>query len=151
MAAANFYARERLRGAGEPALRENDKAVPPEHLLQAAWQHQRLLRDQLRTLDGRTVRVLHPGFKNHEAGPDFRGAVVQVGDDPSHSGDVEIDLHPGGWRGHGHDRNPNFKGVILHVTWDGDKPAAEGVPTLRLEGMLDAPLSELGAWLGAIR
>ena len=40
---------------------------------------QRLLRDQLMTLDGETVRVLHPGFKNHEAGPDFRGAVVQIG------------------------------------------------------------------------
>ncbi len=148
MAAANYYARERLRGAAETALRENDKAIPLEHLLQAVWQHQRLLRDQLRTLDGRTVRVLHPGFKNHEAGPDFRGAVVQVGDDPPRSGDVEIDLHPGGWRAHGHDRNPNFKGVILHVTWDGDKPAAQGIPTLPLAGMLDAPLSELGAWLG---
>ena len=102
--AANFYARERLRGAAETALRENDRAIPPEQLLQAIWQHQRLLRDQLRTLDGHKVRVLHPGFKNHEAGPDFRKAMVQVGCDAAVSGDIEIDLRPDGWRAHGHDR-----------------------------------------------
>jgi hypothetical protein len=148
MIGANFYAGWRLRHAAGFVLRENHEAIPPEQLLQAIWQQQRLLRDQLRTLDGRPVRVLHPGFKNHEAGPDFRGAVIQLGEEPPRSGDVEVDLNPAGWRGHGHDRNPNFKNVILHVTWDGEHPAAAGIPALPLRGRLDAPLGELAAWLG---
>ena len=37
------------------------------------------------------VRVLHPGFWNHEAGPDFRGVALQFeGEEPS-SGDIEVD------------------------------------------------------------
>ena len=58
----------------------NDSA-PPEKLLQAVWQHQRLQRDQLKTADGKSVRVLHPGFASVEGGPDFRGAVLQIGDE----------------------------------------------------------------------
>src|SRR6185369_1059272 len=112
------YAEWRLRNGLVPILRE-DRESPPEALLQAIWQHQRLRRDELRTAaDGRPVRVLHPGFRSVEGGPDFRGAVVQFGDDPPRSGDVEVDVRPGGWRAHGHDRNPAFEKVILHVVWE---------------------------------
>src|SRR5579859_7827797 len=122
----NFYARWRLQDHSCSAFQE-ERDAPPERLLQAVWQQQRLLRDQLKTLDGQTVRVLHPGFKNHEAGPDFRGAMVRIGTEASRTGDVEIDLVPGGWRAHGHDRNPAFKQVVLHVIWEGDRAVAEGL------------------------
>ena len=113
----NFYADWRPRfGAGNVLRDENDP--PPERLLQAIWRHQRLQRDRLKTADGKSVRVLHPGFASVEGGPDFRGAVIQIGDDAPRSGDVEIDLRVGGWRAHGHDRNPNFKNVLLHVVWE---------------------------------
>jgi uncharacterized protein DUF2851 len=145
----NLYARWRARSpAAADALREAREAVPSERLLQQVWQHQRLLRDQLRTLDGKTVRVLHPGFWNREAGPDFRQAIVQIVPDPPCSGDVEIDLHPGGWRSHGHDRNPSYQNVILHVVWDGVTDAPGTLPTVALKSHLDAPLSELAQWLG---
>src|SRR6266404_1000097 len=68
---------------------QTDLDSPPERLLQAVWLHQRLRRDQLKTLDGQPVRVLHPGFHNLESGPDFRGAVVQVGQESPRSGDVK--------------------------------------------------------------
>ncbi len=144
----NFYARWRARGLPGPTLQEGPDSSPPEFLLQAIWQQQRLLRDQLKTLDGQTVRVLHPGFKNHEAGPDFHGAIVQIGAAAARTGDVEIDLQANGWRAHGHDRNPAFKQVVLHVIWDGDRAVAQGLPALALRGRLDAPLGELNAWLG---
>jgi Protein of unknown function (DUF2851) len=141
----NFYARWRVRSGLAVALRD-DSDSPPERLLQAVWQHQRLRRDQLRTLDGETVRVLHPGFGNVEGGPDFRGALVQIGDDAPRSGDVEVDIRTSGWRAHGHDKNPSFQTVILHVVWDGDHVA--GSPqTLHLNRALDAPLGELSLWL----
>jgi hypothetical protein len=143
----NFYADWRLR-CGKTFFLGEAAAPLPEKLLQIIWNHQRLLRDQLRTLDGRPVRVLHPGFWNHEAGPDFRGAVLQIGDDVATSGDIEIDLRSDGWRNHGHDRNPNFENVILHVIWEPDGNSGSSTPTLALKSFLDAPINELNLWLG---
>ena len=142
--ADNFYAawRERSRNMG---VLHDEHAAPPEKLLQAVWQHQRVKRSQLRTTDGKTLRVLHPGFVSVEGGPDFRGAVLQQGDGGTITGDVEIDLEPGGWRAHGHDRNPHFKNVILHVVWtEGSKSNVQcPLGTLALKGFLDASPAEL--------
>lgn len=127
-------------------LREKD--APAEVLLQAVWQQQRLLRDRLKTLDGRPVRALHPGFLNREAGPDFHEAFVQVGDDPPETGDIEVDVEFSGWKSHGHDRNPNFRKVILHVVWEAKGvPPRHGLPVLALKPFLDAPIEELAARL----
>jgi len=139
----SLYAHWRRQLAGASALHE--ETPPPERLLQAVWQHQRLRRDQLVTLDGQPVRVLHPGFVNREGGPDFRGAVIQFGSGTPRAGDVEVDLRASGWHAHGHDRNPSFRDVILHVIWDQEKATTR--PTLALHSVLDAPLSELGLWL----
>ena len=125
----------------------DEKDAPPERLLQAIWRHQRLRRDRLRTADGRAVRILHPGFVSVEGGPDFRDAVIQIGDAVPCSGDVEIDLRAGGWRAHGHDRNPAFQNVLLHVVWDDTRPIPNAPPALPLSHSLDAPLAELGLWL----
>jgi len=144
----SFYAEWRLRGGGVCALRESGE-IPPEHLLQSVWQHQRLLRQQLKTLDGQSVRILHPGFLSREGGPDFRGAVVQFGEAAPASGDIEVDLHASGWRAHGHDKNPAFEKVILHVVWDGDKFSDKSPPRLVVRDQLDSPISELGLWLNS--
>jgi hypothetical protein len=143
----SFYAEWRVRSGVVTVLHE-DHESPPERLLQAIWQNQRLLRDQLKTLDGESVRVLHPGFRSVEGGPDFRGAVVQVGEGPVRSGDVEVDLRSSGWRAHGHDRNASFRNVILHVIWEGERVVNGAPPTLTLRGTLDASLGELSLWLG---
>jgi hypothetical protein len=106
---------------------------------------------------------LHPGFVSVEGGPDFRGAVIQIGDAAPSSGDVEIDLRVGGWRAHGHDRNPDFKNVLLHVVWErlGVPPSGGAGNDGRLKAelrtrppaslslcdALDAPIAELGLWL----
>src|ERR1019366_3564568 len=159
-AAENFYAHWRAQLTSPPALRDENEA-PAERLLQAVWQHQRLRRDRLETADGKIVRVLHPGFISLEGGPDFRGAMIQIGDVPARAGDVEIDLRSAGWHAHGHDRNPNFKNVILHVVWDAAGVYAEAghrlnapdrrqpglqplPPTLSIKDQLDASLAELG-------
>jgi len=136
----NFYARWRAKTVAANFLR--DEQFPTERLLQAIWQHQRLRRDELKTTDGKTVRVFHPGFASVEGGPDFRGAVLQIGDVAPKSGDVEIDLNARGWREHGHDRNPNFKNVLLHVLWEIPKSKTPNT-VLCLQNVLDAPLAEL--------
>jgi hypothetical protein len=144
----NLYAQWRLDSGAVSLFHEKGES-PPEFLLQAVWQHQRLQRDQLRSLDGETVQVLHPGFLSREGGPDFRGAVIQFGHAPPCSGDVEVDVHATGWSAHGHDRNAAFRTVILHVIWDGDRPARGAPPTLVIRDKLDAPVGELGLWLNS--
>ena len=144
--AENFYADWRSR-FGLAQVLHDEIEPPPERLLQAIWRHQRLQRDRLQTADGKSVRILHPGFVSVEGGPDFRGAVIQIGDAAPCSGDVEIDLRAGGWRAHGHDRNPAFQNVLLHVVWDDTRPMPNAPPTLPLSHSLDAPLAELGLWL----
>jgi len=121
--------------------------TPPERLLQSIWHHQRLRRDDLRVADGRPLNVLHPGFWNHGAGPDFRSAVLQIGGEAPFTCDIEIDLEPGGWRAHGHDRNKAFSNVRLHVVWA--PTALSALPCLALKDVLDAPVGEIALWLGS--
>lgn len=132
-------------------LRDDRDGAPPEKLLQAVWLRQRIRRDALTTTDGRKLRVLHPGFWNREPGPDFRNAVIQIDGETPRSGDVEIDLATTGWRQHGHDRNPAFEKVVLHVVWqfDGEGKASTGSrPMLQLRDFLDASLDDLRFALG---
>lgn len=142
----NSYAEWRQQAPWQLSLLERSEA-PSEDLLQAVWFHQRLLRDRLGTLDGRRVRVLHPGFWNHEPGPDFRDAVLQFDADAPVQGDVELDLKSADWKSHHHDSNPTFHKVVLHVVWR--KGGAQFLPTLELEPVLDAPLDELRWWHGS--
>jgi Protein of unknown function (DUF2851) len=139
----NFYAQWRSEFVAADFL--HDENFPPERLLQAIWQHQRLRRDELKTAGGKSVHIFHPGFASFEGGPDFRGAILQIGDAAPISGDVEIDLRASGWRTHGHDRNKNFQNVILHVVWDEAKSiSSESVPlVLPLKKFLVAPIGEL--------
>lgn len=142
----DFYAQRRAQNESRLLLRERGGAHPPERLLQSVWHHQRLQRDQLCTIDGRPVRVLHPGFWNHEAGPDFRGAIVQIGQDEARSGDVEVDWEQHNWKGHDHHQNPAFTNVILHVVWTGGNAVMNALPTLALEKFLDVPFNEIQIW-----
>jgi hypothetical protein len=143
----NFYAQWRAPTADANFLHD-ESGLPSERLLQAIWQHQRLKRGELKTIDGKIIRVFHPGFASVEGGPDFCNAVLQIGNDAPKSGDVEIDLRAGGWRAHGHDKNKNFQNVILHVVWDeevqGSKFKGQSSPEiLSLQNALDATLAEL--------
>jgi hypothetical protein len=143
----NFYAQWRPQSAAANFLRD-ESGSPSERLLQAVWQHQRLRRDQLKTADGKIIRIFHPGFASVEGGPDFCDALLQIGDAAPRSGDVEIDLRSSGWRAHGHDKNKNFQNVILHVVWDeevqGSRFRVQDSPEiLSLKNALDAPLAEL--------
>ncbi len=118
----------------------------PERWLQQIWRHQRIDRQNLRTAEGHSIRILHPGFWNRGPGPDFAHALISFNGASPISGSVEIDLVPQGWLHHGHNRNPAFKNVILHVVWTGT-PLLNSPPMLSLEGHLDSPLKTLGPWL----
>lgn len=137
------YARWRAHALECAVLREGNSGAVPERALQVIWQQQRLKAD-LRLGDGRSVQILHPGFWNYEAGPDFHNAVVRIeGEDPRR-GDIEIDVEVGGWRAHGHHEDPNFNNVILRVVWK--LPSRNHEEILPLHPHLDSPWSKLKTW-----
>ena len=147
IAERNVYFRWLIARAPRATFAEKPDQSPPEALLQQVWLYQRLAQDRLETTDGRIVRVLHPGFWNKEPGPDFRKAVVQIGNAPAVIGDIEIDLVPAGWQHHSHARNPNYRDVVLHVTWE-PETAPAGLPSISLKHALDSTVPELSFWLG---
>ncbi len=68
----------------------------------------------LRLLDGRPLQVVFPGVPGGASGPDFRGAILDAAGDLLR-GDVEVHLLASGWRAHGHDSDPAYHDVVLHL------------------------------------
>ncbi|RFP66490.1 DUF2851 family protein [Hymenobacter lapidiphilus] len=51
-----------------------------EDFLHYVWQHQYFDKTDLLTDDGQRITVLRPGHRNPDAGPDFLGARLQIGE-----------------------------------------------------------------------
>lgn len=84
-----------------------------EEIFQILWQCRMLgLPFQLET--GEKVRVLDPGTLNRDAGPDFFNAKVKI-DGRTWVGNIEIHMKASDWHRHGHDSDPAYDNVILHV------------------------------------
>lgn len=84
-----------------------------ERHLQALWYEQKYFRD-LKTLEGLPIKIISPGIWNSEAGPDFLKAHVIIGDQEKR-GDIELHLTINAWKQHGHQEDPRYNQVILHV------------------------------------
>ncbi|HVA90725.1 MAG TPA: DUF2851 family protein [Chloroflexota bacterium] len=95
------------------------RPIGSERDLWLLWQSRRLP-TELSTRDGRGVRVLFPGVANSGAGPDFLGAQVAFDGESPRRGDVELHIRATSWKGHGHDQDPRYNGVILHVVLEDD-------------------------------
>lgn len=94
-----------------------------ERHVQAIWYDQALRPTQLYAT-GRNgtpeigVQVVHPGTWNLGAGPDFLGAVLEVGPCRRRvTGDVEVHLSPADWSGHRHGSDAAYRNIVAHVTW----------------------------------
>ncbi len=85
-----------------------------ESFLHYIWQYRLFKTDNIVTLEGEKVQVVDVGKLNNNAGPDFESAVVRIGQ-ITWAGSVEIHLKSDGWFAHGHDKDPAYNNVILHV------------------------------------
>jgi hypothetical protein len=151
----NQLMRQSFPNINAPAvLRDADSNYVPipisERLVQCIWYDQRLTHSALQATDGSRVRVVYQGWWNLEAGPDFRHATVQIGDEPEHTGDVEVHLRAEDWNHHGHERDAEFNDVILHVVlWEAGSQyaprtrAGQIIPQLVIQHHLDTPLEQL--------
>ncbi len=125
-----------------------------ERFLRQIWSNQYLSHTSLRTVDGRAVAVLDPGRLNATSGPDFRRARISIGG-VTYAGDVEIHRTVFEWLQHGHQEDPRYNGVVLHVVLEhaagiADIVAQSGrtIPTLVLADFL--PCSIRTVWQHAI-
>ena len=125
----------------------------PESILIRIWQEQRFQPDRLQTMAGLPVQVIRRGQRNEDNGPDFKNALLRIGDHVA-AGAVELHLEWADWYAHGHHADPNYNQTILHVVlWAGQpgKPqtslirTANGaeVPTVFVEQSLTEALETL--------
>ncbi len=120
-----------------------------EELVCRLWQRLYLIdASRLRTKTGERVHVLFGGWRSADAGPDFRDGIIQIGDGPLRYGDVEIHTRTSGWRDHGHQRDPRYNGLALHVVWEDDGHISltrdgAAVPTVALRDALHQPFERV--------
>ncbi len=96
--------------------------LPPEAALESLWADG-LLPGLACTSEGHgSVVVLDAGCWNRGEGPDFLQAEVEIGG-VRLRGDVELSLSVADWEIAGHDDNPLFAQVVLHVVFTPPPPA----------------------------
>ena len=93
-----------------------------------------------------TLKVVSTGWYNKYAGPDFQYAQLVL-DDLRWSGAVELHLRSSDWYRHGHQKDPAYDNVILHVVWEDDVEVCRNdgslLPTLVLKKVVPELLNRL--------
>jgi hypothetical protein len=122
-----------------------------EAILAAIWNEQAPLRGPMWDCEGKPIAVVYRGRWTAGSGPDFEGAMLALGEGSARlvTGAVEVHLRCGDWWAHGHDADPRYNSVALHVVlWpNAARPVtrADGavVPTLVLADYITMPSAEL--------
>lgn len=107
-----------------------------ENFLHFLWHRRRFDSRLLMTTQGQNLDIFHPGEPNEHAGPDFFNARLRIAD-TQWAGNVEIHVRASEWSAHGHNRDPAYDNVVLHVVWEEDEPVCrsngERIPCLELK------------------
>lgn len=127
--------------------------VMPEALLQFIWEQQLFDRTDLRTSDGRELEIHRCGRLQRDSGPDFSDARVRI-DGQLLAGTIEVHVRSSEWYAHGHEKDPAYDNVILHVVLENDmavRTARGGrIATLELGHRMDpARLDTYQRWMRA--
>ena len=106
-----------------------------ERLLQFIWQLQYYNRQELKTGEGETLFIVHPGMINTNQGPDFLNAKIKV-NNTFWAGNIELHVLSSDWNNHHHSIDKNFGNIILHVVWNNDIQLKEKFPVLELQSLV---------------
>ncbi len=117
----------------------------PERFLRQIWKKLNFSTQNLVTTDNRRIEILSPGVQNQDSGPDFKEALIRI-DGILYKGEVEIHRYNKEWFEHGHQNDPRYNSVILHVVvYLENKPkipltkSKRDVPILLLRKYLNLP------------
>lgn len=126
-----------------------------EKFLYHIWDEGHLLPD-LRTVSGKSLRVIYPGQFNRNRGPDFSNVTIML-DGATLHGDVEIHLNTYDWMAHKHYEDPYYNSVVLHAVFrhGGNnqftvKQNADTVEILELQDQLSEDIGKLIAQHGDV-
>ena len=123
-----------------------------ERDLSQLWEGQRFPPQALTTTSGRPLQVLYRGRRGGGPGPDFRDAVIQA---PwgTLKGDVELHVRTSDFRRHGHQHDPAYNRLALHLVFWPDEPqdtllaSGRRVPVAALAPWLERRQEEIRRWL----
>lgn len=111
-----------------------------EDFLHYLWKHQNFNAPLGPSSKGQVLKVIHPGYHNHDSGPDFLEAKIYL-DDQLWVGQVELHVRASDWYRHQHQLDASYQNVILHVVYDDDQEvklaSGEVLPCISLQGSFD--------------
>lgn len=114
-----------------------------EDFLHFLWRQARFDLRDLRTTSGSSISIQDFGRHNVDAGPDFSGGQIRI-DGLQWAGNIEMHVKASDWYAHGHQDDPAYDNVILHVVLEEDRPVhrrdGERIPCLELRGRIPAKL-----------
>jgi len=88
----------------------------PEYYLLWTFDCPEFLVKHLKTWNKLPLQFYDKGIPNHDNGPDYRQALIKVGNTLMR-GDIEFHHEWQDWFRHGHDNDQRYNQVILHVLW----------------------------------
>lgn len=101
-----------------------------EDFISYLWEN-KLLYNNLVTIDGKAICIVNQGLKNANAGPDFLDARIMIGN-TLWAGNIEIHVKASDWIKHGHEADAAYNNVVLHVVYDYDTDKVP-IPTLAVK------------------
>lgn len=118
-----------------------------EDLLQYIWQTRQFDEKDLTATDGSRIFIIHPGYHNRDAGPDFLHAKIRIGTSVW-AGHVELHVRSSDWIAHRHSEDAAYQNVVLHVVFIHDTeiraPGQIGLlPTIELKPRISGSLIRL--------
>lgn len=112
-----------------------------EDFIHFLWRQVRFDLRELTTTTGATISIQDFGLHNKDAGPDFHRGQVRI-DGMQWAGNIEMHVKASEWYDHGHDTDPAYDNVILHVVLEEDRPVfrrnGDRIPCLELAGRIPA-------------
>lgn len=93
---------------------------PKESLVQFLWTQKKIPSHGLKTVSDKEIEVIDLGQINTLGGPDVFQAKIKI-DGTLWIGNVEFHVNSSDWYRHGHQEDPAYRNVILHVVINFDK------------------------------
>ena len=87
-----------------------------EDFIQYVWKFGLFNSLDLKTTQGKSLQIIHPGYQNFASGPDFTNAKIKL-DNQLWAGNIEIHLGKNDWNLHKHYLDPAYNNVVLHVVF----------------------------------
>ena len=114
-----------------------------EEFLHYLWKYGLYDHEKLCDNEHNRIIVIHPGEYNRDSGPDFFNARISAGG-TVWAGNIEIHIKSSQFEVHGHQNDPAFNNVILHVVAVNDKQVFNslGEELLTVELTFDPELYE---------